>query len=108
MISLTKACIKTVIGKEKLTWEVLETICTEVEGAINTRPLTYIDNNPNNNVLTPTHLIYGRKIHEKCPDYNENYELTHDEATLRLQNIVFVMKQFFKRLENEYIQSLQQ
>ena len=108
MISLTKACIKTVIGKEKLTWEVLETICTEVEGAINTRPLTYIDDNPNHNVLRLNHLIYGRNIHEKCPDFDENYEITHDKATSRLQHIVIVMKQFFKRFENEYIRSLQE
>ena len=108
LIGLTKACIKKVIGKEKLTWEELETICTEVEGAINTRPLTQIDDDPNNNILTPNHLIYGRNIHEKCTDSGDFCEITHDEATSRLQHIIIIMKQFFKRFEIDYIQSLQE
>ena len=66
LIGTTKSCLKKVIGKPRLNLEQLTTISTEVEAAINSRSLTYIDDHPNNNTLTQNHLIYGRNIHEKC------------------------------------------
>ena len=34
----------------------------EVEAVVNTQPLTYLDDDISNEVLTPAHLLYGRKI----------------------------------------------
>ena len=49
LIGTTKSCLKKVIGKASLNREELTTISAEVEAAINSRPLTCIDDNPNNN-----------------------------------------------------------
>ena len=66
IIGITKSCLKKVMGKALLTFEELRTIIAEIENALNSRPLTYIDEDPDNNIITPNHLIYGRNINEKC------------------------------------------
>ena len=53
------------MGKALLTFEKLRTVIYEIECSLNSRPLTYVDRDPNNNVLTPNHLIYGRNSNEK-------------------------------------------
>ena len=66
IIGITKSCLKRVMGKALLTFKELRTIIAEIENALNSRPLTYIDEDPDNNIITPNHLIYGRNINEKC------------------------------------------
>ena len=68
-----------VISKARLNHEELTTIRTEAEAAINSCPLTYIDDDPNNNTLTQNHLIYGRNIHVKCYEY-ESKDFTENDA----------------------------
>ena len=36
------------------------TFSIEAECIINSRPLTYLDDDPNNDVLTPSYLVCGR------------------------------------------------
>lgn len=68
-IGTRRSCFKQVISKDRFNIEELITLSIEVEAAINSRLLTYIDDDPNNNMLTPNHLIRGRNIHEKCYNY---------------------------------------
>ena len=49
------------LGNAKLTFEELLTTLVEVEGTLNSRPLTYIYDEVENDVLTPNHLIFGRR-----------------------------------------------
>jgi hypothetical protein len=53
-----------VIGRASLTYEELSTIVVEVEGLINSRPLTYVfdDDETCTSSLCPSYLIYGRRI----------------------------------------------
>ena len=39
---IVKSTLRKVLGKSRLSYEELSTIITEVEGIINTRPLTYL------------------------------------------------------------------
>ena len=56
--------MKKVICKARLNFEELTTINAEVEAAINSRLLTYIDGDPNNNTLISNHS-YTEKIFMK-------------------------------------------
>ena len=38
------------------------TVVTEIEGCLNSRPLTYLNEENVYDLLTPNHLIYGRAI----------------------------------------------
>ena len=42
MVKSTKRCLKKVLGNSRLTYEELSTVLTEIEGVINSRPLTYV------------------------------------------------------------------
>jgi hypothetical protein len=64
MVKSTKCCLKKVLGRTSLNFEALRTILVEVETTINNRPLTYMydDTEGVSYPLTPSDLIYGRKI----------------------------------------------
>lgn len=56
MVQSTKRCIRKYVGKAKLTQEELLTLTVEVEGVLNSRPLTHITTFEDGNPLTPSHL----------------------------------------------------
>ena len=62
MVGSVKRCLHKVIGNDRLTFDELLTILVEVEGTLNYRPLTYEYNNPEWEILTPAHLIYGSRL----------------------------------------------
>ena len=57
MKGITKSCLKKVKNKTFLTFKELRTIITEIENALNSRPLIYIDEEPDTNTITPNHLF---------------------------------------------------
>ena len=42
LVGMTKRCLKKIIGKARLSYDELFTAVTEVEGILNSRPLTYV------------------------------------------------------------------
>ena len=48
------------------------TFSIEAESIINSRPLTYVDDDPNNDVLTTSQLVCGSKLNDKCFTYNKD------------------------------------
>ena len=57
LVGRTKTALKKTIGKLHLTHTQLETIITEVEAVINTRPLVYVDDDLKNQIITPNHFL---------------------------------------------------
>ncbi|XP_062603890.1 uncharacterized protein LOC134265687 [Saccostrea cucullata] len=63
LIGLTKNCLRKVLGRSFVNLDVLNTIIVEIERILNDRPLTYASAVPlDEDPLTPSHLLYGRKI----------------------------------------------
>ena len=52
------------LEKSRLNYGELFTIITEVQGIINTRPLTYLYNDNDITAITPSYLIIGRSLLE--------------------------------------------
>ena len=59
---MTKRCLKKIISKARLLYDELLTAATEVKGILNSRPLTYVQSDNIEEVLTPSHLLTGRKF----------------------------------------------
>ena len=77
MVQLVKRSLRKVLGKAQLTYEELLTVLTEVEGVLNSRPLTYIYPEVTEDPLTPSHLVFGRRL-VSLPDKTE---LSDDEES---------------------------
>ena len=75
LVRSVKGPLRRVIGRTNLTYDELHTIVVEIEGLINARPLTYVYDNLEwiSYPLTPSHLVYGRRI-TTMPN-GENFEI---------------------------------
>ena len=63
-------------GKSICHTQQLETIVTEIEAMLNNRPLTYVSPDLSDpEPLTPSHLLYGRRIHQVPHVLNKPEEL---------------------------------
>ena len=62
MVASARQCMKKTLGNARLSFDELSTLLTEVESTLNSRPLAYEYNEVDEEVLTPSHLIYGREL----------------------------------------------
>ncbi|KAL9955946.1 hypothetical protein ACROYT_G037352 [Oculina patagonica] len=62
LIGTAKRCLRKVLGNAKLNANELLTVLTEVEATMNSRPLAYEYDELGAEMLTPSHLIYGRRL----------------------------------------------
>ena len=57
LVGITKMSLRKSIGRVSLTSSQLQTILTDIEAVINTRPLVYVDNDLENQTIPPTHFL---------------------------------------------------
>ena len=69
------------------------TFSIEADSIINSLPLTYVDDDPNNNVLTSSQLVCGRKLNDKCFSYNT--DVTDPDELRTLSQKVESTKDYF-------------
>jgi hypothetical protein len=111
MIKITKRCLKKVLLNSKLTYEELNTILTELEGVLNNRPLTYVDNDRILETLTPNHLIFGRRLSpvvESSLISNQAKVVNENDIRKRVVYRQKVLRDFNKRWTKEYLLGLRQ
>ena len=61
LVRSVKRCLKKVMGSSKVNYEEFETLLVEVEGILNSRPLTYVSEEFLHS-LTPSSLCVGRRL----------------------------------------------
>jgi len=108
MVRSTKRCLTKIIGRALLSYDELATIITEIEGVINSRPITYIvdDSDGISYPLTPSQLINGRNL-SSLPN-NAYFEIvnTYEELSKRAKYNRRLLSQFTNRWKKEYLVSL--
>ena len=109
LVRSTKRCLKKSLRNSKLNYEELLTLLTEIEGVINSRPLTYF-NEELGEPLTPSHLIIGRRILDRPSpvSYEPRTQLSHEEATKRANHLRKVLDHFRGRFSREYLTELRE
>ena len=61
-IQSVKKCLRKVVGKARLSYDELITILVEVEATLNSRPISYLSSEDFEELLTPSHLLIGRRV----------------------------------------------
>ncbi|GFV64367.1 uncharacterized protein TNCV_2502851 [Trichonephila clavipes] len=96
---------KRAIGNLHFTFEEFETIMIQVEGLLNSRPLTLLSSDADNfDVFTPGHFLIGRPItsipEPHLIDVNEN-------RLSRWEKITKVVQRTWKKWKSDYLNTLQ-
>ena len=80
----------------------------EVEGTVNSRPLTFVSSDDVEEALTLFHLIYGRGI-LSLPDFTRNREASLSQAVSsgdlprRRKYMQLLLEHFWKRWSREHV-----
>ena len=110
MLRSVKRCLKKVIGQAKLSYFELSTILVEVEAVINSRLLTYVEDDESgvSYALTPSQLING--LHLLCtPTGNVNEIVsTYEGLSKRGHYQRKLLFHFTNRWTREYLSALSQ
>ena len=98
--------MKKTIGKCRLSYDELQTVLLEIELILNSRPLCYLFDNDEDDVLTPNHMMFGRKLNavnfEGNFDVNDMNEFSEELVTKRVKYMKYVIMHFWERWRKDY------
>ena len=104
-VKSTKLHLRRVVGDQRLTFEEMTTVATQVEACLNSRPLGYLYSHNTDAVapLTPGHFTTGRSVHA-YPELPVEKKMSLCRRWTLCQAMV---QSFWKRWQREYLQQLQ-
>ena len=108
MVKSVKACLRKVLGNARLSFDELFTVLVEVEGTLNSRPLTYEYDEVEHEVLTPSHLIFGRRIKSMPDEIAEDPEDNENSVSARFRYLTVKLAHFWNRWRKEYLANLRE
>ena len=112
MVKSTKRCLRKTIGQSRFSFDELHTIIVEIEGIINSRPISYLDSDDVEEPLTPSHLLVGRRLlnlPDKLTHYeegDEEFEVTDEAMQRRARHLNSVLNHFWRWWSKEYLLEL--
>ena len=100
-----KRCLRKTLGRSTLNFDQLATLLIEIECVINSRPLTYVhdDSDGTGYTLSPSHLIYGRRITMNPNDSYFEIISTNKSLTHRSRVQKHLLTQFSRQWHREYL-----
>ena len=113
LIKSVKSCLKKCVGRASLSFDELHTTLVEIEGVLNSHPLTYLYSDDLEEPLTPSHLILGRRI-LKLPEFEEeeeddkDFDDNPDTALGQLRYLSTVLKHYWQHWKAEYLVDLRE
>jgi len=110
MVGTVKRCLRKVLGSARLKYDELLTCLVEIEGTINSRPLTYEYDDAGVEFLTPSHLIFGRRL-TSLPDETGNTSDEEDEVGNVVKRYRYMARKrmhFWNRWRKEYLTDLRE
>ena len=110
MVGTVKRCLKKVLGNARLTFDELVTVLLEIEQTVNGRPLTYEYDEVGGEMLTPAHLIHGRRlvsVPDEVRDEDSDSE-TEGKLLKRFRYLAKKKKHYWNRWSSEYLVDLRE
>ena len=106
LIKSIKRSLNRIIFRASVNYEELLTIIIEIETIMNSRPLTYIGNEVDE-ILTPGHLLIGKRIIKENDDtFNEHEVSDRLHITKRASYLKSVSEHYWKRSKAECLLEL--
>ncbi|XP_041982291.1 uncharacterized protein LOC121735510 [Aricia agestis] len=104
-----KSCkyhLRRVLGNAKLTREEFETVLTQIEAVLNSRPLSPLSSDSDDFLpLTPAHFLIGRPLTAPAC---ENLTTIEPTRLGRYERVEQIRQHFWQRWSKEYVSELQQ
>ena len=110
LIRSVKRPLKKILGRATLNFEQLRTILVEIEGVINARPITYVydDQDSISYALTPSDMIYGRRVTTNPNSSHQEIVSTYQALTKRGRHQRLLLQHLTKRWRTEYLTELRE
>ena len=110
LVRSVKVPLKKVLGRATLNFEQLRTLMVEIESVINARPITYVydDTNSISYPLTPSDLIYDRRVTLTPNSAHHEIISTHQSLTRRARHHKNLLQQVTKQWRQEYLTGLRE
>ncbi|KAL2076831.1 hypothetical protein ACEWY4_027575 [Coilia grayii] len=111
LVQSVKTCLKKVLGRASLSFEEMTTILTEVEATLNSRPLTFVNNDLDEpQPLTPAHFLVGKRVTslppKQLPAVSGITTLNREEMTRRWRYRQCLMTRCWSRWRKDYLLDL--
>ena len=108
LVFVVKRCLKKTVGKASLKFYELQIVLPEIELILNSRPLNQLCDDDTNDILTPNHLLFGRKLYQINPNFEHSYEEFQINMPKRVKHVENTTEHFWKRWRAEYVTSLRE
>ncbi|KAK6172490.1 hypothetical protein SNE40_016128 [Patella caerulea] len=105
MVRSVKRCLKKSLGTSRLTYEELLTLIIQIEGVLNSRPLTYLCDD-GGEPLTPSQLVIGRRLLSEPNAVTP--EVINPDSYARSKYLKTVLDHFWNRWRREYVTDLRE
>ena len=107
MVRNMKVSLKKTIGLKSLERTELETLLTEVEACLNSRPLTFVgDDIDNGHPLTPSHFLLGRGSHLDKVSCEPSLDVSPELIKEKSKALEGRCDMFWKQWQDEYLKHL--
>ena len=111
-----KRAIRKTLGRARITLMELQTLIVEIEAILNDRPITYVSSDiSDEEPLTPSYLLYGRRITSLPFDYTITSEDLTDpdfgdgsDIRRRVKIQALILQRFWNRWKHDYLTSLRE
>ena len=101
--------LKKILGRARLTLEELQTTLAEIEAVLNSRPLTYSSAEDVSTVITPSHLVNGKRLislPQEAIFKVTGAENSRSEIMQRQDYVNRLLQHFHNRWRKEYLTEL--
>ena len=105
LIGLVKRALYKSIGGGLLTWAELQDVLLDVEVALNNRPLSYVEDDPQLPVLTPNSLLFGQP--NLLPEL-EHHHLESPDLRKRAKYLKRCKDTMWRRWTDDYLRGLRE
>ena len=107
LVQTVKRSLRKILFRASVTYEELETVLVNVEGIVNSRPLTYIYDDDVEEVITPSHLLLGRRLLSNFDQpFDDGTEVDNAFITRRMKYLRSLSQHYWQRFKDEYLLEL--